>query len=224
MRKPFFFAALGCLLLVVLFEAGANLLGMAIVSHENDQLGYGLVALARVDALLAIPIGLLVLSLVDEELYGKVQAPAMLVGYLVVAGAALCLLLGAITELMIMLGLLLSGPFGPLAYLAMYGRFPRPDASAVLALVLLLKIGVCGLLLAAQPRFLSDNLRLVVTLAVSLACTWVVVYLHGSILRPLVSVTDAIGGIVVCLVALVLALYGIIGSIGGVGKVIRSFS
>jgi hypothetical protein len=127
----------------------------------------------------------------------------------------------ALVELVVMVSLFLAAPFGTIAYLAIWGFFPRGEAAAILGLLLMLKLGFVGCLLAAQQRFLTMKL-LVALITTSLVLDLVVGFLHGFVPRILVSITDDLGAIVIAIVAIVWALILLIGSIPAIVKALRS--
>ena len=84
-------------------------------------------------------------------------------------------------------------------YLAVFGHFPRGTAATILALLLSLKIA-CGICLPlAQQRFLQGT-GLLLLLITSLVLNIVIAFLHDLVPGILVSLTDAVGGIVVGIV------------------------
>ena len=129
------------------------------------------------------------------------------------------MIISAIVLLLLMIALLLSVPFGTIAYLAIYGFFDRGGASAVLGILLFLKLAFAACLVLAQQRFLQ-NRGLVLLVISSLVANIVLSFLHGLVPIILVSITDAIGAIIVAacgciwwLLALIVALPAILKSI-----------
>jgi hypothetical protein len=119
-----------------------------------------------------------------------------------------------------MISLLLSVPFGTLAYLAIYGFFDRTAASIILSLTLLLKLGFGISLVVAQQRFLQ-NIGLIIIVILALVGNVLVSFLHGIVPIFLVSITDAIAAIIVAILALIWAILLLIGAIISIIKALR---
>ncbi len=241
LRRPFLLLALLAVALVVGLELGSALLtgggdaGGALrdsagrlgvelgdVGAVSEPSGRGTGYLALIDVVALWTTGLFSLSLVvPDRIQGRVQGVATLIFSIVLLIAAIVLLIVAFVELTIMVSLFLSAPFGTLAYLALWGFFPVGEASALLGLVLLLKLVWGGLLLLAQPRFLQ-NKGLVLLALTTLLCTVVLEFLHRLVPGILVSITDDIGALVFALVAVIWALILLIGSIPAILKAIRT--
>ncbi|MFG2052801.1 hypothetical protein ACGFI9_02110 [Micromonospora sp. NPDC048930] len=241
LRKPFLLLALLAVALVVGLELGAALLtgggdaggalrdsagrlGVEVgdVGAVAEPSGRGTGHLALIDVVALWTTGLFSLSLVvPDRIQGRVQGVATLIFSIVLLIVSFVLLIVAFVELTIMVSLFLSVPFGTLAYLALWGFFPVGEASALLGLVLLLKLVWGGLLLLAQPRFLQ-NKGLVLLALTTLLCTVVLEFLHRLVPGILVSITDDLGALVFAVVALVWALVLLIGSIPAIVKAIRT--
>jgi hypothetical protein len=181
--------------------------------------GVGIRDMALLDGLMLYAVLLMGFALLfPERTYGRVQGIVTLVASLLVLLAAIVLLLDAVEELFTMVGLLCAAPFGTIAYLVRWGFFNRGGAAAVLGLTFVLKVAFIVLLALAHQRFLQNKglVRLVIT---SLACSFVISLLHGLVPIFLVSITDAIGG----LIALVLAIvWGVVLLIGAVTAVVKA--
>ena len=239
LRKPFFFVALAAMVLVVLIEVGTRLLlggqdvgadlagqagnlGVDVPATANTPPGLGVGYLALVDAALLFTVGLMGVGLVlPQRLHGRVQGIATFVFAIVLIIVGIALLLVAIGLLILMVTLLFAFPFGTIAYLIGWGFFPRGQTTALLGLVLFLKLVFGGFLLAAQPRFIANKGLVLLTLT-SLVCTIVVTFLQGIVPGILVSITDAIAAIVLAVVAIVWAVVLLIGSIPGIVRAARA--
>ena len=125
-----------------------------------------------------------------------------------------------IPYLVLMVSLLLATPFGTIAYLALFGFFPRGDAAILLSLLMFLKLVFAGALVLAHQRFLQ-NKGLVLLVLTSLVATMIVAFLHSVVPVILVSITDDIGAIVVAMIAIIWGVVLLIGSIPAVIKSIR---
>jgi hypothetical protein len=135
--------------------------------------------------------------------------------------AALILLFIAIAKLILMVTLFFAFPFGTIAYLIIWGFFPRGETTVLLALIMFLKL-VCGVfLLLAQPRFVQ-NKGLVLLGLTSWICNIVCSFLQGIVPVILVSITDAIAAIVFSIVAIIWAIVLLFGSIPGIVRALQT--
>lgn len=188
---------------------------------QEDPPGLGIPALALLDVLLVFTLVLVALGLlVPERIHGRVQGVATLVVSLLVLLGSIALVLRTFTELMVMLALLVSVPFGTLTYLAIYGSFPTGAAAAVLSASTFLKLAFAVLLVLAHQRFLQ-NKGLVLLIVTSLVAGLVVDFLHAVVPGFLVSITDAVGGLVAGVLTVVWALVLLIGSLVAIVKALR---
>lgn len=239
LRKPFFVIALVAIGLVVLVELGASLLiGGQVAGGElaaaappgvdvsnagdvREPPGRGIQYLVLIDVIAFYTVALMGASLiVPEKLHGRLQGIITLIGSIVLIIVALLLLIVAFVELLTMVSLFLALPFGTIAYLAIWGFFPRDDAALVLALLMFLKLVFGGFLLLAQPRFLQ-NKGLVALILTSLVANIVVAFLHGLVPIVLVSIVDDVAAVVVAIVAIIWAIVLLIGSIPALVKSVR---
>lgn len=195
-----------------------------VLSTQRDNPptpGMGIPYLALLDAMLLFTLVLMGASLiVPERVHGRVQGLATLIGSIVALITGFTLLMVAFGLLLTMVALFTAVPFGTIAYLAVWGFFNRGGASATLGLLMTLKLaaGVC--LVLAHPRFLQ-NKGLVLLLLTSLLANAVVAFLHGLVPIILVSITDAIGAIVVAVLALIWAVVLLVGALVSIVKVLR---
>jgi hypothetical protein len=134
--------------------------------------------------------------------------------FLLALGSIVLILL-AFVKLLIMVALFFAPPFGTIAYLAIWGDFPKTAAAVILGVLIALKIGATICLPLAQQRFLQLK-SLILLVATSFLATIVVSFLHGLVPFPLVSITDAVAAIVVGILALIWAIVILIGSINAV--------
>jgi hypothetical protein len=150
LRKPFFFLAVVAIGLVVLVELGSSLLigghdvsgqllsgagdlGVDVGDPGNVEAppGRGIEYLALIDAIALYTAALMGASLIiPEKVHGRLQGIVTLIGSIILILVALVLLIIAFIELMIMVSLFLAVPFGTIAYLAIWGFFPRGWPSA----------------------------------------------------------------------------------------------
>jgi hypothetical protein len=243
LRTPFFLVSLGAAILVILVETGARFLvggpvgghdagaalagqaaqlGVATSGGGSTPPGLGMPYLALVDAVVLFTVGLMGVGLLTpQRVQGRVQGVATLVfGILLVLGA-LALLAIAILKLILMVTLLFAFPFGTIAYLIIWGGFPRGTTMGLLSVVMFLKLVFAVFLLLAQPRFIQ-NVGLILLTLTSLVCNVVLAFLQGIVPGILVSITDALGAIVFAIVAAIWALVLLFGSIPGIVLAVES--
>ncbi len=220
LRKPFFFLALLLIVVAVLAEGAAKLLGVQNASLPAPASGFGVPAMLLLDTLLILTVTLMGLSLlIPERVQGRLQGLVTLIVSLVVLIAAVVLLFSSIQLLTLMVSLLLAAPFGTIAYLAAWGGFDRGGAATVLSLVLLLKLGFAICLVVAQQRFL-ENKGLVLLIATSLIAVLLLSFLHGFVPGILVSITDTVGALVIAILTLIWAVIFLIGAVISVVKAV----
>src|SRR6266545_3555756 len=215
LRKPFFLIALIAVGLVVLVELGSSLFlgghdaGQALLTEAakrginasgasdiQQPPGRGIPYLALIDVIAFYTVALMGASLiVPKKLHGRLQGVLTLIGSIVLIIVSLILLIIAFIELLIMVGLFFAFPFGTIAYLAIWGFFPRGDAAVILSLLMFLKLVFAGFLILAQPRFLQ-NKGLVALIVTSLVANIVVAFLHGFVPIILVSIVDDLAAVI----------------------------
>ncbi|HZN76769.1 MAG TPA: hypothetical protein VFC00_34515 [Micromonosporaceae bacterium] len=239
LKKPFFFIAVIAIGLVVLVELGSSLLigggdagsrfaleaaerGITIPPTDvSEPPGRGIPYLALIDVIAFYTAALMGASLiVPEKLHGRLQGILTLIGSIVLIIVSLILLIIAFVELLIMVSLFLAVPFGTIAYLVIWGFFPRGDAAVILSLLMFLKLVFGAFLILAQPRFLQ-NKGLVALIITSLVANVVVAFLHGFVPIILVSIVDDLAAIIFAIVAIIWAIILLIGSIPAVVKSVR---
>jgi hypothetical protein len=240
LKKPFFFIAVIAITLVVLVELGSQLfigganVGSAFTNEAADfgvsnvpssdvsePPGRGIPYLALIDVIALYTAALMGASLiVPEKLHGRLQGILTLIGSIVLIIVGLILLIIAFIELLIMVSLFLAVPFGTIAYLILWGFFPRGEAAAILALLMFLKLVFAAFLIIAQPRFLQ-NKGLVALIITSLVANIVIAFLHGFVPIILVSIVDDLSAIIFAIVAIIWAIVLLIGSIPAVVKSVR---
>jgi hypothetical protein len=215
LRYTLFWAALALILTMWFLELGGTTFLVPLLNQWVPRFagsGFGITALANLDAFLMLTIGLMGISLIlPEELHGRLQGFATLIVTLIVMVTAFMILLKVIVELIIMVTLLPSWPFGTAAYMAVYSHFPRSNTQNALACIMMLKFVAIGFLVAAHQRYLQQK-GLVILFAVSLVATLLVNFLLGLVPGVVVSITDAIGAIIVCMIAIVYAIVFLVQS------------
>ena len=184
----------------------------------SDPPGLGIPALALISGLLLVTVALATLPLVvGNKVTGMVQGIVSVLSGLAALIVGIILAIIAFVALLLMVGLLLSPPFGTLAYLAVFGFFDTGTSLALLALILFLQIAGAVLLVVAQQRFLLSK-GLVLLILSALLLTVITLVLHSVVPVILVSITDAIAAIVAAVVA---AIWGIAMLIGGIISIVK---
>jgi hypothetical protein len=197
------------------------LAGMLARQRGDKPPGLAIPALAFVDGLLVLTLGLLLLAVVvPERVHGRVQGLVSLVVSFFVLLAALGAALWAFGKLLLMVTLFLSVPFGTLAYIATWGFFDTSGATAVLALAGLFKLVALVCLPLAHQRFLKVK-GLLFLMLTSLLLGFVTSFLHALPPGILVSITDAVAALINAIVGLVWALFFVIAGLIAVVKMLR---
>jgi hypothetical protein len=182
--------------------------------------GCAILYTALLDGLVLFAVILIALPLIiPDRLHGNIQGIISLILSLVVLIVAIFMIVFAFIKLMIMVGLFTATPFGTIAYFALYGFFNRGGATAVLGLLMLLKLGFAVCLILAHPRFLQ-NKGLVLIVLTSLLANVIISFLHGLVPVFLVSITDMIAAIISAVLAAIWAIFLLIGAIISVIRVI----
>jgi hypothetical protein len=217
-RRPFLIAAVILVAFVVLVEVGSAIAERFFAT--GDPPGLGIPYLALIDGILLYTLILIAVSLVvPERVIGRVQGCVTLILAILLILAGLVMVMIAVVLLLLMIGLIASF-FGALLYLALFGSFPRDRAAVILGLLLALKIVAAVCLLLAHQRFLT-NKGLVALVLTSLIVNVVVGFLHDLPPGILVSITDAIAGIIVGIVAIVWAIALLVGAVIAVLRVLQ---
>ena len=225
LRKPFLVIALVLIFLVIIVESSSSLL-MNLGTPGADALnaktpGYGISYLAFLDVLVFYVTLLIALAMIiPERIQGRVQGCATaIVSFLGCLGTIFAIIT-CLIMLIIMVTLLLAPIFGTIAYLAIYGHFDRSGAAITLSLIMALKIGFVVCLVLAHQRFLQ-NKGLVLIVLTSLLANIIIVFLHNFVPGILVSITDAIGAIVVGILAVIWAIILLVFAIISIIKAIH---
>jgi hypothetical protein len=216
LRKPFFWIALGCALLGVLVEIG----GSTWINLRTSVQGLASPDLALLDGLVLLTLSLIAAPLIwGNRIQGRIQGIVSLVVSIGVVLAACSAFVAAFKALVLMMALLLSPPFGTLAYLALYRDFPADEVRNFLSVLMVLKLFLAGFLVAAQQKFLESKSLLLILLC-SFLNLFILTFLLGLVPGFLNSVTDAIAAIVACIVGIVWGVLYIFQSICSIGKAI----
>jgi hypothetical protein len=183
--------------------------------------GLAIPYMALVDGILLFTLALMGISLiVPLSVVGRLQGCASCIFTLLLILAAIVMVFTALGLVILMISLFLAVPFGTIAYFAIYGFFNRGGASAVLSLLMLLKLGSAASLFFAQQRFLQQT-GLVLLILTSLLCNIIIGFLHGLVPGFLVSITDGVGAIIVAILAIIWLLFLGIGAIIAIIKALQ---
>ena len=181
----------------------------------------GVPALALIDTLVLLAIGLLVAPLViPPRIHAKGQAVVTVIVGLLTALAGLKVALAAFAAALMMIAVLLAFPFGTIVYMIKWASFDRSGASAILAVGWTLKIAIAVLLVLAHQRFVRQ-IGLMLLLATSLALGFVVGFLLALPPGFLAAITDCIAAIVAGIGAIIWGLVLAIGALPGAIKALR---
>jgi hypothetical protein len=224
MRKPVFVAALVVIVLTVLVELG-SMAALHTPPAAGSPLdvapnGKAIPALAFLDGLVLFATLIIGIALlVAERFQSKIQGIVTLVFSLLLVLGCIGVAIADFVLLMLMVGLLMAVPFGTIVYLAVWSNFDTGNARIVLSLLMTLKIIFAVCLVGAHQRFLQ-NKGLVLIIITSLVANLIIAFLQGLVPSPLVSITDDIAAIIVCILAIVWAVVYLIGGIVSVVKVV----
>ncbi len=193
----------------------------AIASGSSSIPGMGIPYMALLDGMVLFTVGLVASSLIiTDRVQGRVQGCATAILSILLILACIGLFFAALLMLLLMVALLLAVPFGTIVYLAVYGFFDRGGASAVLSVLMLLKIGFAVFLVLAQQRFLQ-NRGLVLLVISSLVANIVISFLQGFVPIILVSITDAVGAIIMSVCGCIWWILALIGAIPAILRILR---
>jgi hypothetical protein len=226
LRKPFFIAAIVCLLFAVLIEIGSGFALEPLSQDTADKFnnstpGFGISSLAFLDGLLLFSLLSMSATLViSERVYGRIQGIITLVVSLLTLIGAIAMIFTAIGLLILMFSLLMAIPIGTAVYMAEFSVFPTDKAAKYLGLIMSFKFAFVILLLMAHQSFVTVK-GLVLLVLTSFLATIIVSFLHAIVPVVLVSITDDVAAIIVAILAAIWALVYLVGSIPAVIKALR---
>lgn len=229
-KLALFVVGLFILALAIAFEGASGFLmryevasAAASAVGDTPPPGVGIRALLFLDAALAYS---LVLILID--FFAPVRAAAARVQGIVtlvlgIVGILLAVVFAnaAINLVTIMLALLMSPPFGTLAYFAAWGHFDKTHARIIIDLCLFLKMVGVAFLVVSSPTIIK-NRTLMLLLGLSLGLTFMLGLLHAFPPSFLVAITDGVGAIITLIVALIWMVLLLIGAIPSIVRTLRS--
>lgn len=219
LNKPLFFLSVILLVIIVFSEAGSAFF-IGISGQAISSPGYGIPCLAFFDELVLFSIFLISASLfIPERIQGKIQGIITLIFSLIMIFTAMGLVFYILLKLAIMVALFAAPIFGTLAYLAVFGHFETDGARLMLSYIMLLKFVFAVLLILSHRRFI-ENKGLVLVILTSVVSGVIVSICHNIVPSFLASITDAIAGIIVLIIALVWSIFFLIGSVKSVLKAV----
>jgi len=185
--------------------------------------GIGIPYLAVLDLLLLYTLLFFAVDFLPplRPLVARVQGMVTLVLSLLGLIAMIVMIFLALQLLLLMVSLLVAVPFGTILYLAVWGHFDTHDAAVLLSAVMSLKLSAIVLLLISRPLFLK-NIGFMLMIGTSMLCTLVLEILQSWFPFFLVSITDALGGLVIGILTAVWLVVFLIGSLPAILNAIRS--
>jgi hypothetical protein len=202
LRKPFFIAAL------ILSQLGA------------PTPGEGIPSMAMLDGLLFYAVLMMgIAQLVGARIEGRIAGIITLIVSILLLIATIVMVFKELALLILMVSLLLAVPFGTIAYFAAWGDFNTGGAAVALSIIMFLKLAFAVCLVLAQQGFLKMKWLMLIILT-SLVANLVVSFLQGFVPVFLVSITDDIAGIVVCILAIIWLIAYLINSVVSIVKAI----
>lgn len=150
--------------------------------------------------------------IVPPSVMGRIQGILTLIFSILLILAAIIFILKVLATLLLMVGLLLSIPFGTIIYLIRYGSFPKGQTLAVLSLLMLLKLLLSGALIATHQRYV-ENKGLVLLLLTTILVNLIISFIFGLLPGILASIIDAAAAIIAAIVGIIWAIILLIGAI-----------
>jgi len=221
MRKPFFVIALVAIFLALLVELGSvAVLGnsSSVNKLEAPTPGEAIPALPLLDGLVFYATLLIGIALlIPERVQAKIQGIVTLIVSILLLLGSIVVIFADIGLLILMVSLLMAVPFGTIAYFATFANFATGGARIALSLIMLLKVIFAVCLVLAHQRFLQ-NKGLVLIIVTSIVANLIIAFLHALVPGFLVSITDDIAAIIVCILAII---WGVVYLIGGIVSVVK---
>lgn len=187
---------------------------------EENPPGLGIPCMAFLDGIVLYNLLLMLAALLaPERVQGSIQAVVTLVVSILILLGVIATFFVTLTKLFIMITLFTAAPFGTIAYMILFGLFPCGSAAAMLSVTMTFKLAAAACLVIAHQRFLQ-NKALVLIVLTSLLATVIVGWLHALVPTFLVSITDAVGALIVLILAGIWAIIMLIGAVIGIIKAI----
>jgi hypothetical protein len=218
-RRYITFISWALIAIIVGIELGSSLgllsiMAQAVGADGTKSPGMGIMALAFIDGILlyswsTIKAG----SIIPEKFLTPATKIANLCFFFSMLMAAIATIVTAIALITVMVSLLLAIPFGTIVYMIKYANFSTGAAQSTLAILMSLKILFTISLIVGEARLFQDYRKFLYVLATSFVVNIIIGFTHGMVPGFLVSITDAIGAIIVAVIALVWLITMFLGSI-----------
>jgi hypothetical protein len=223
LRRPIFLLGVGLFGLAWLLELGSEPAMRFLVwlgPGKGELHGYAILSLALLDALIMLALVTMAISLLAPEWFlGLARLIANLVVSICVLFISFIAAFAALGLIILLVTLLFAPIFGTIAYFAIYVPFAIGETTALLSLLMLLKLGSAIALVVSQPRFL-DSKGLVLILLCSLGCVLLTSFLYAFVPGFLVPIVDAVAALIIAIVALIWAVIYLIGSVVAIVRAI----
>ncbi|MFT6791823.1 MAG: hypothetical protein ACJA04_001036 [Cellvibrionaceae bacterium] len=186
---------------------GIEVSSLAFVTTSNTENlkspGLGIMSLAFIDGILlyswtTIKAG----SIIPEKILTPGTKVANFLFFLFLLSLSITTIFTAIALIMLMISLLLAIPFGTIVYMIAYADFPKGAAQTTLAILMSLKILFAVSLVVGEKRLFEDYRKFLLLLLCSFVANIIIGFVHGIVPGFLVSITDAVGAIIVIIIAL----------------------
>jgi hypothetical protein len=171
--------------------------------REKDPPGYAIAYMAVLDGALLFSMILIGFGVfIPPKIQGRLQGCVTLIFSFFSCLGGIVMIFVALAAVITMVVLFLAFPFGTIAYLVIYGDFPRSTALAYTTLLMSLKILFIIMLLLAHQRFI-ENKGLMLLYISSVIVNVVVTFIISLPPGIFVSIADGIAGIVAVIVGII---------------------
>ena len=226
-RRSITFISWALIAVIVSIEIGSSLGLLSYVVGIFESLGWlkegsssakspgiGIAALAFIDGILLYSWSTIKAGSVIPE---KILTPSMKIAnicfFFLMLMAAITSIFVAIALITVMVSLLLAIPFGTIVYMIKFGSFATGAATSTLAILMSLKILFAITLVVGEKRLFHDYRIFLLLLVTSFVANIIIGFVHGIVPGFLVSITDAIGAIIVAIIAVIWLIFMFLGSI-----------
>ena len=218
-RRAITFFSWALIAIIVGIELGSSLGLLSVVAElvgadGTKSPGIGIAALAFIDGILlyswsTIKAG----SFIPEKILTPAMKIANICFFLLMIIAAITTIFVAIALITVMVSLLLAIPFGTIVYMIKFGSFSTGAATSTLAVLMSLKTLFAITLVIGEKRLFHDYRIFLLVLATSFVANIIIGFVHGIVPGFLVSITDAIGAIIVAIIAVIWLIVMLPGSL-----------
>jgi hypothetical protein len=203
--------------IIVGLEAGSLFFFKLKFDGDLSEPSLGIMNLILVDGILlyswsTIRIG----TFLPEKFFTPAIKICNFIFFIAMLTLSFLMILKAVSLLMLMISLLLAAPFGTIAYMFKYAGFQTKPAMAILGMLFALKLSFTASLVVGEKRLFEDYRTFLLLLLFSFISHFLINFLHAIVPGFLVSITDAIGAVVVAVIAIIWLLYLFLGSLWSV--------